>query len=206
MGCVVSSGGWSVREIVNEDEFSECLRLRFDALCGDLGYCFSWVKASEQMRDVFDDGATQVGVFDNQQRLVAAARLVDNVRSPELPTSSQLPSGLWSEFGERWRIGEVSRVVVAPGYRRRGLFVRLLATMFLAAKSVELEGLLISERSNEAYASQLERFGFRAIRADYWFVDQRIAPKVLTTSYLAMPLREPEFYLSQIGISPPMVS
>jgi len=79
--------------------------------------------------------------------------------------------------------------------------------MCLVAKGLELDGLLISERSKESYASQLECFGFRAILADYWFVDHRIAPKVLTTSYLAMPLRETEFYLSQLDDrAAPMVS
>jgi GNAT superfamily N-acetyltransferase len=65
-------------------------------------------------------------------------------------------------FGARRFIGEV-RMVVAPGYRRRGLAYALLAELYEAAQEAGLERLEaeIVQGAQNAAREAVEQFGFR---------------------------------------------
>jgi len=190
----LSTPEWTVRDLCDDASFARCLELRFDVLCGELGYCNASVTGPCAMRDRYDAHAVQLGIF-SQDELAGITRVVADPDTDGLPTVPMLPGPLRASL-EIGRLAEVSRVIVAQRHRGRGLFVRLLAAAFMVGVELDLGGLLISEKSSAAYQAQLTRFGFVPIFEDYWFEDQRIAPSVLTTTYVATPLRDARFYAS----------
>ncbi len=190
----LSTPEWTVRELSDDASFARCLELRFDVLCDELGYCHASVTGPSAMQDRYDAHAVQLGIFA-QHELAGITRVVAESGTGGLPTVPLLPGPLRPSL-EIGPLAEVSRVVVAQRHRGRGLFVRLLIAAFVVGVEQGLGGLLISEKSSAAYQAQLTRFGFAPIFEDYWFEDQRIAPSVLTTTYVATPLRDADFYRS----------
>ena len=186
---LVSNDRWTVRELSDEESLARCFELRFDALCAELGYCNSLISTPKQMRDRYDVNSIEFGIF-NGEDLAAVARLV---YKGELPTQASLPKHLHHLTSNK-RIAEISRIIVNEKFRHQGLVTTILSTACILAIDIRLTSLLISERSNESYALKLRHFGFEPVHKDYWFRDQRITPTVLTTTYVASPLKTIQFY------------
>ena len=197
MGSSLAARGLEIRRITDASSLHSALALRFQVLCAEQGYCHASVREPQQMLDAYDESSHQVGVF-HADRLVGAARLVDGRGDAGLPSVPLLRAAGVPELKEMVT-GEIGRVVVARDWRGRGLYVQLLVSCFILARESGLNALLISERTKPSFAKQLRRFGFVSVLDEYWFHDQRIEPRVLTTTYLVSPIASPERYQALLG-------
>jgi len=197
-GCLaLSETSVQFRELVLPAELDAVMRLRYEVLCVEQGYCHPFVSRPPEMMDRYDPASRHIGGFRNGG-LVAAARLVSGRYGVGLPTWNQLPDGSLDSI-PREHCGEVSRVAVAAGSRGAGLFTKMLALCLSLASHDRLEGVLISEKTSERYRARLRLFGFLPIFDKYTFCDERIKPAVFTTTYLAAPLASPDQYLALGG-------
>ena len=115
----------------------------------------------DDVADDFELSARHWGVFHGEN-LVASARLSIHQQIKDVPEASCL-IGVFSDSPPA-PIGFLSRLVVAPEYRRCGLGHQLDAIRICAAEKAGCQSLLalVFDVSGEARLRQLSSFGFTA--------------------------------------------
>lgn len=159
------------------------LPLRYEVLHRELGWAIGDINGPDQLSDDYDRVSIAFGVFAGDERLLAAARLIEPAVQDDLPSLRLL-----ARNGQRKRfpvpVAELSRLMVAKAYRGMGLFLILLLTAISLACHDGIRTLLTTERDEERFAAFMARRGFKRQAAGFSFVDDKISPQEPAATYV----------------------
>ena len=190
----MSCAGFELRLLTKEEIWDKYLPLRFDIFHREFGYDHGTISTPKGFYDTFDDHSLHYGIFNSQQNLVAAARLVISQDSHSLPSSIFLRNHLAGLTRDQ-SCAEISRVVVRKEFRGNGLFTVLFYTAMALCCLEQIRFVLISEMEEKNFENFLTRHHFKKARSDYWFTDEKIAPTVKTASYIGYAKEEQTHYM-----------
>jgi len=128
----IREGGFTVKNLISENEKIEAYRLRHMVFAEEL----KWVPQSPTLleRDDYDRNAVSIGVFDEQNTLVAYVRLTPPGARFMIEKEFSSMIGVWHQIRKRNDTAEVSRLCVLPQARNasvRGNFGVHHVSMFL---------------------------------------------------------------------------
>lgn len=128
----IREGGFTVKNLTGDDEKTEAYRLRHKVFAEEL----RWVPQSRTMieRDDYDRNAVPIGVFDEQNTLVAYVRLTPPGACFMIEKEFSSLIGAWHRIRKHNDTAEVSRLCVLPKARNvsvRGNFGIHHVSMFL---------------------------------------------------------------------------
>jgi acyl homoserine lactone synthase len=128
----IREGGFTVKNLTSDNEKIEAYRLRHKIFAEELG----WVPRSRTLleRDDYDRNAVAIGVFDEQNTLVACVRLMPPGNRFMIEKEFSSLIGAWHKIRKHNDTAEVSRLCVLPKARNasvRGNFGMHHVSMFL---------------------------------------------------------------------------
>ena len=158
------------------------LPLRYEILHRELQWTLGNINGPDELLDDYDRFSIAFGVFAGNDRLLAAARLIEPGIRKDLPSLRLLvQQRRRSQF--QAPVAELSRVMVAKAYRGMGLFPILLLTAIVLACHDGIRTLLMTEKDTERFAAFMARHGFKRHAAGFSFGDDKISPNEPAATY-----------------------
>jgi ribosomal protein S18 acetylase RimI-like enzyme len=150
------------------------LPLRRLILDEELSWVRGDVRTNSAFLDEYDSRSDAFGIFLGDD-LVAAVRLVKADALRAMPSANFLDALQVRLFPGR--IAEISRLLVQPRFRNRGVAALLIRRCVLAARNEGISNIFITVADNQRHNSFLEGVGFRVIKRGFSYRDSVIDPK-----------------------------
>lgn len=112
---LIQEEGFTVRNMISEEEKLQAYRLRHKIFCEEL----KWLPQSEDLRetDEYDEHAVFFGVFNEHNKLLAFLRLILPEKAFMIEKEFSFLIGAWYKIRKESDTAEISRLCVSPEAR-----------------------------------------------------------------------------------------